>query len=110
MFAWSADDMPDINPNVAWHRLQVDPKARPINQKKRNLGGEKQKATSEEVDKLLAAGIIREVNYPYWLVNVVLVKKASGKWRMCNDYTNLNKLCPKDPFPLAQIDRLVDNA
>ena len=47
--------------------------------------------------------------YPEWLTNVVLVKKANGKWRMCVDFPNLNKACPKDSFPLPRIDQLVDS-
>ena len=62
-----------------------------------------------KVTKLLAAGFIREVHYPKWLANVVLVKKANGKWRMCVDFTDLNKACPKDSFPLPRIDQLVDS-
>jgi len=42
------------------------------------------------------------------LANVVVVKKSNGKWRMCVDFTNLNKACPKDSFPLPWIDLLVD--
>ena len=57
----------------------------------------------------MVAGFIREVYYPEWLANVVLVKKASGKWRMCVDFTDLNKACPKDSFPLPRIDQLVDS-
>ena len=58
--------------------------------------------------KLLAAKFIREVHYPVWSANVVMVKKANGKWRICIDYTDLNKACPKDSFPLPKIDQLVD--
>jgi len=57
----------------------------------------------------LKAGFIREVDYPEWLANVVLVKKSNGKWRMCVDFTNLNKAYLKDSFPLPQIDLLVDS-
>ena len=57
----------------------------------------------------MATGLIREVYYPEWLANVVLVKKANGKWRMCVDFTDLNKACPKDSFPLPRIDQLVDS-
>ena len=63
----------------------------------------------DEEDKLLIAGFIREVYYPDWLANVVLVKKANGKWRMCVDFTDLNSVCPKDSFPLPRIDQLVDS-
>ena len=55
------------------------------------------------------AQFIKEVYYPDWLANVVMVKKASGKWRMCVDFTNLNEACPKDSYPLSRIDQLVDS-
>lgn len=58
--------------------------------------------------KILKGQFVREVHYPEWLANVVLVKKANGKWRMCIDFTNLNKACPNDYFPLPRIDQLVD--
>ena len=63
----------------------------------------------EGVTKLLTAGFIREVCYLDWLANVVLVKKANGKWRMCVDFMDLNKACSKDSFPLPRIDQLVDS-
>ena len=63
----------------------------------------------DEVNKLLTANFIREVHYPEWLANVVMVKKANGKWRMCVDFTNLNQACPKDSFPLPRINQLVDS-
>jgi hypothetical protein len=64
----------------------------------------------EEVERLLASGAIREVQYPVWLSNTVVVKKKNGKWRVCIDFTDLNKACLKDPFPLPRIDQLVDSA
>ena len=66
------------------------------------------KAIAEEVRKLLEAGFIQEVYYPDWLANVVMVKKANGNWRMCVDFTDLNKACSKDSYPLLRIDTLVD--
>ena len=69
-----------------------------------------QGGTKDETQKLLAAGHIREIQYPEWLANVVLVKKSSGKWRMCVDFTDLNKACPKDSYPLPSINALVDSA
>ena len=63
----------------------------------------------DEVNKLLAANFIREVYYTDWLANVVLIKKANRKWRMCVDFTDLNKACPKDSFPLPRIDQLMDS-
>ena len=63
----------------------------------------------DEVNKLLVANFIRKVYYPEWLANVVMVKKANGKWRMCVDFTDLNNTCLKDSFPLPRIDQLVDS-
>ena len=74
------------------------------------MGEERRRLVREEVDKLLKANFIREVRYSTWLSNVVMVKKANDKWRMCTDYTNLSKACPKDAYPLPSIDRLVDDA
>ncbi|CAL9017595.1 unnamed protein product, partial [Prunus brigantina] len=74
----------------------------------RSYDTERYEAMKAEVDKLQTIGFIREVTYPIWLANSVLVKKSSGAWRMCLDYTNLNKACPKDSFPLPRIDQLVD--
>ena len=65
-------------------------------------------AVKEEVMKLKQVGAIKEVFYLEWLANTVVVKKKSGKWQVCVDFTNLNKACPKDPFPLPRIDQLVD--
>ena len=62
------------------------------------------------MQKLLDAGVIREVQYPEWLANVVMVPKKNEKWRMCIDFTNLNKACPKDEYPLPRIDTLLDAA
>ena len=70
---------------------------------------ERDKVITEEVQKLLDANFIWEVYYPNWLANVVMVKKANGKWRMYIDFTNLNRACPKDSYPLLWIDNLVDS-
>ena len=66
------------------------------------------KVVKEEVDRLKEAGAIKEVFYPKWLANTVVVKKKNGKWRVCVDFTDLNKVCSKDPFPVPKIDQLVD--
>ena len=58
--------------------------------------------------KFKQAGAIKEVFYPNWLANTMMVKKKNGKWRMCVDFTDLNKSCSKDPFPMPRIDQLVD--
>ena len=77
--------------------------------KKRVFAQEKDRAIREKVCKLQKANFIREVYYLDWLANVVMVKKANEKWRMCVDFTNLNKACPKDSYPLPWVDVLVDS-
>ena len=84
------------------------PPSNPDKQKRRSFAPERQNAINEEVSKLLQARAIREVDYLDWLANVVLVKKANGKWRLCIDFTNVNQACPKDSFPLSRIDLIVD--
>ncbi|XP_061358283.1 uncharacterized protein LOC133302508 [Gastrolobium bilobum] len=110
LFAWKPSDMPGIDPNICCHRLSVDPKAKPVSQKKRKFSFDRQKVIDEEIKRLHDAGFIREIKYTTWLSNPVLVKKPNGAWRMCVDYTDLNKVCPKDAYPFPSIDQLVDNA
>ena len=70
---------------------------------------EQDRTIAEEVGKLQEAGFIREVYYPDWLANVVMVKKANEKWRMCIDFMDLNRACPKDSYPFPRVDVLVDS-
>ena len=108
VFAWKHADMGGIDPTVITHRLNTSPSFKPVKQKRRSFAPDRQKGINEEVGKLLQAGAIKEVEYPEWLANVVLVKKANGKWRLCIDFTDINKACPKDSFPLPRIDLIVD--
>ena len=101
--------MSGINPLIIVHRLNVSTSSPPIRQKKRVFAQERDKTIAEEVRKLLDADFIWEVYYPDWLANVVMVKKANGKWRMYVDFTDLNRACPKDSYPLLRIDTLVDS-
>ena len=101
--------MSGIDPGVITYRLNVSPSFKSIRQKKRVFALERDSAIKDEVYKLMAAKFIREVYYPDWLANVVMVKKANGKWRMCIDFTDLNKACPNDSYPLPCIDQLVDS-
>jgi hypothetical protein len=73
------------------------------------MSNEKVATAKAEVQRLLDAGFIRKVYYPSWLANIVMVKKKNGKWRMCKDFTDLNKSCPKDDFQLTRIDKVVDS-
>jgi hypothetical protein len=106
VFAWSANDLCGVNRDVIEHSLNVDPSFRPRKQRLQKMSDDKAKGARNEVKRLLSAGVIREVKYPEWLANTVMVKKVNGKWRMCIDFTNLNKACPKDEFPLARIDSM----
>ncbi|KAK0599321.1 hypothetical protein LWI29_004240 [Acer saccharum] len=108
IFAWCHEDMPGIDRSVISYNLTVNEKCKPVVQKRRSFNLERSAAIKEEVSKLLAARSIREVKYPEWVANVVLVKKKNNQWRMCVDFTDLNKACPKDSFLLPRIDQLVD--
>ena len=77
--------------------------------RRRVFAPKRNKAVKDEVNKLLATNFTKEVYYPEWLDNVVIVKKANRKWRMCIDFTDLNSACPKDSFPLPRIDQLMDS-
>jgi hypothetical protein len=109
VFVWSPSDMPGIPRDVAVHSLDIRAGVRPVKQPLRRFDEEKHRAIGEEIHKLMAAGFIKEVFHPEWLANPVLVKKKDGKWRMCVDYTSLNKACPKVPYPLPLIDQIVDS-
>ena len=109
IFAWSYEDMPGIDLGVITHCLNICLSFKPVRQKKKVFAPKKDNAIKEEVQKLIAAKFIQEVYYPDWLANVVMVKKANGKWRMCVDLTDLNRACPKDSYPLPRIDQLVDS-
>ena len=101
--------MPGIPREVTQHALRLVSGSKPTKQRLRRFDDERRRAISEEVAKLWAAGFIKEVYHSDWLANPVLVKKKTGKWRTCIDYTALNKACPKDHFPLPRIDQIVDS-
>ncbi|KAM1696120.1 hypothetical protein ACFXTN_027679 [Malus domestica] len=118
VFAWSYEDMSGISPDIICHRLSIDPKTKPVRQKQRSYNAERYEAMKSEVEKLKSIGFVREVNYPTWVANGVLVKKNLTKesllhqkvlWRMCVDYTDLNTGCPNDSFPLPLVDRLIES-
>ena len=95
-FASTAVGMLGIDPDFLCHRLTMDPKTCSLEKAK--------------IQRRKASGHLREIQYPEWLAKVVLIQKANGKWRICVDFTDLNKACPKDSYPLPSIDALVDNA
>ncbi len=100
---------------MAEHSLHVRPGSKPIRQALRRYDDARRKIICDEIAKLLAARFIKEVLHPEWIANPVLVEKKKDeavvkkKWRVCVDYTDLNKVCPKDPFPLPRIDQVIDS-
>jgi hypothetical protein len=110
IFAWNPADMPEVPKELIEHCLKVNPKAHPKKQRLRCFAPNKREAIKKELGKLLAAGFIKEVYHPKWLANPILVlKKNNNEWRMCVDYTDLNKHCPKDPFALPRIDQVINS-
>jgi ribonuclease HI len=107
-FAWNYKEMPGLDPRVATHKLAIDPQFRPIKQAPRRLRPEFQDQVIREVDKMIAAGFIKEIQYPRWLANIVPVEKKNGQVRVCVDFRDLNRACPKDDFPLPITEMVVD--
>ena len=108
VFAWNTYEAPGIDPDFICHHLNVNPAITPRKQPPRRSSKDHYKVVKDKVTKLKRAGAIKEVFYPEWLVNTVVVKKKNGKWRVCVDFTDLNKAYSKDPFSLPQIDQLMD--
>ena len=108
IFSWDACKAPGIYPDFICHHLNVNPSITPRKQRPRRSSRDHYEAVKEEVIKLKRAGAIKEVFYPKWLANTVVVKKKNSEWRVCVDFIDLNKACPKDPFPLPRINQLVD--
>ena len=104
VFAWSPYEVPGVDLEFIVHRLNVDPSFPPKKQKPRRSEREHIEAVRSEVQKLKEVGAIKEIYFPEWLANTVVVKKKNGKWRVCVDFTDLNRACPKDPFPMLKID------
>ena len=108
VFAWNAYEATGVDPSFICHHLNVNPSVTSKKQPPWRSSKEHSDAVKNEVTKLKQAGAIKEVLYPEWLANIVVVKKKSGKWQVCVDFTDLNKTCLKDSFPMPRIDQLVD--
>nr|GFA88012.1 reverse transcriptase domain-containing protein [Tanacetum cinerariifolium] len=109
IFTWKPLDMTGVPRSVAKHRLNIWEGYSPVRQKKRSQAHERAKAIQAEVQKLVETKIMREVYYHDWLSNPVMVKKHDGSWRMCVDFTDLNKAYPQDCYPLPEIDWKVES-
>ncbi|GJU99498.1 reverse transcriptase domain-containing protein [Tanacetum coccineum] len=77
-----------------------------LEQKKRSLALERNEAVRTQVEELVEAGILREVKYQTWVLNPIIVKKDDGKWKLCIDFTNINKACTRElhPLPAAKME------
>lgn len=107
-FAWSYQDMLGLDPKLVVHHLAVDPGAKPVKQKLQKMHPKVALLVKAELEKLLEAKIIRPIDYSEWISNMVPVTKPSGDIRICTDFRDLNRACPKDDFPLPNIDMIVD--
>ncbi|KAL6178882.1 hypothetical protein ACLB2K_050399 [Fragaria x ananassa] len=109
VFAWNYEEMPGLDPSLVCHTLNVEPGAKRVVQARRNYHKEDEVQIKQEIKKLLACGFIKPIKHRTWLANIVPVKKKNGQVRVCIDYRDLNKACPKDEFPLPNMDMLIDS-
>ena len=108
VFAWSLYEMSEVDPKFIVHRLNVDPSFPPKKKKPKRSAKEHVEAVKMEVNKLKEAEAIKEMFFSEWLANTAVVRKKNDKWRICVNFTYLNRACPKNPFLMPKIDRLVD--
>ncbi|XP_071739416.1 uncharacterized protein [Rutidosis leptorrhynchoides] len=109
VFAWCEDDMIGVPRNIVEHKLNANPNLTTVRQKRLSMAPKRSEWLRLEVDKLVHANILREVRYQTWVANPVLVKKRDGSWCMCVDFKDINKVCPKDNYPLPEIVWKVDS-
>ncbi|XP_050281619.1 uncharacterized protein LOC126722504 [Quercus robur] len=108
VFTWSSYEVLGVDPEFIVHKLNVDPLYLPKKQKPRRSAKEHIDVVRQEIKRLKEVGAIKEIFFSEWLANTLVVKKKNSKWRVCVDFTDLNRACPKDPFPMPKIDQLVD--
>ena len=104
VFAWSAYEALGVDSSFICHHLNVNPSVSPRKQPFRRSSKDHSDTVKDEVMKLKQTGVIKEVFYPERLANTIVMKKKNGKWRVCVDFTDLNKAYPKDPFLMPRID------
>ncbi|KAJ0920231.1 putative nucleotidyltransferase, Ribonuclease H [Helianthus annuus] len=109
IFALCPEDMTGIPYDIAEHELKIPHDVKPVVQQKRSLAPDRSLAACQEVEGLVQAGILPEVKYHSWIANPVMLRKPDRSWRMCIDFKDLNKACPKDCYPLPEIDLKVDS-
>ena len=108
VFAWSYEEMPGIDPNIVVLKIPTYPVAKPVRQRLRPMHPRKAAAIKAEVEKLLKASFIYPIPLTDWVSNILPVNKKQGTIRVCVDYRDINRACPKDNFPTPFIDQLID--
>ena len=108
IFAWYYDEMPGIDPRIVEHEINTYPNAKPVRQRLHAVNPRKEPTIKEEIEKLLKASFIYPVPLMEWVSNPVPVDKKQGAIRICTDFRNLNRACPKDNFPTPFIDHILD--
>ncbi|XP_070023137.1 uncharacterized protein [Nicotiana sylvestris] len=109
IFAWSYDDMAGLSRSIVAHKLLTNPTCPPVKRKLRKFKPDMSLKIKEEVNKQIKAKVLKVVEYPTWLANIVSVPKKGGKFRVCVNYGDLNRASPKDGFPFPKIHILIDN-
>ena len=95
VFAWTLNEVPVVDPELIIHKLNIDSSFPPKKQKPKRSAREHVEAMKSEVQRLKEARAIKEIYFPEWLANTVVVKKKNSEWRVCVDFTDLNQACPK---------------
>ena len=101
--------MPRIDPSIVVHEIKTYPTTKPVRQKLRQVHPRKAATIEAEIEKLIKVGFIYPIPLIEWVLNVVHVNKKQGTIRVCIDFRDLNKDCPKDNFPTPHIDQIIDN-
>ena len=109
IFTWSYEEMSRIDPSIMVHEIKTYPMAKLVRQKLRQVHPQKATAIKVEIEKLLKAGFIYPIPLTEWVSNIVSVNKKQGTIRVCIDFRDLNKACPKDNFPTLHNDQIMDN-
>ena len=107
-FAWTYSDMPGLDPDLIMHHLSIAPGIKPVKQKLHKMHPHVALLVKVELEKLLKVDFIHAIDYAKWISNIVPVSKHDKSIRVCTDFRDLNLACPKDDFPLPNIDMIVD--
>ncbi|KAL1338127.1 hypothetical protein AAHE18_10G188800 [Arachis hypogaea] len=108
-FAWDYAEMPGLNCELVEHQLPLKANVKLVKQPPRRFAPEVVQKIKEEIERLLKAKFIRTARYINWISNVVPVMKKNGKLRVCIDFRDLNSATPKDEYPMAIADMLIDS-